>query len=113
MMTNETQLSEPVQTFVFIDENEQSIDDAGLLVNSPRLDLAGNDRNNWADLPSDRHNQGCNLSFVDGHATLLRWSWPKQFKRHGQPAATASQDPLQLDLKDLRQLQSWIPTNMR
>jgi prepilin-type processing-associated H-X9-DG protein len=113
MTTNEAQLAEPAQTFVFIDEDEQSIDDGGLLVNSPRLDLGGPEQNSWGDLPSDRHGQACNLSFADGHAQIWHWAWPKRFKTHGQSAAAASQDPQHLDLKDLRQLQSWMPTNMR
>jgi prepilin-type N-terminal cleavage/methylation domain-containing protein/prepilin-type processing-associated H-X9-DG protein len=113
MTTNEAQLAEPAQTFVFIDEDAQSIDDGGLLVNSPRLDLAGPEQNQWGDLPSDRHGQGCNLSFADGHSRTWHWSWPKRFKAHGQSVPAEIQDPQHLDLKDLRLLQSWIPTNTR
>jgi prepilin-type processing-associated H-X9-DG protein len=31
----------------------------------------------WGDIPTDRHSQGCNLSFADGHAQLHRWKAPK------------------------------------
>jgi len=31
----------------------------------------------WADRPTDRHSQGCNLSFADGHAQFHRWKAPK------------------------------------
>ena len=31
----------------------------------------------WADTPTDRHSQGCNLSFADGHAQFHRWKAPK------------------------------------
>ena len=31
----------------------------------------------WGDTPTDRHSQGCNLSFVDGHAQFHRWKAPK------------------------------------
>jgi prepilin-type processing-associated H-X9-DG protein len=31
----------------------------------------------WGDVPTDRHSQGCNLSFADGHAQYRRWKAPK------------------------------------
>jgi len=31
----------------------------------------------WADRPTDRHSQGCNLSFADGHVQFHRWKAPK------------------------------------
>ena len=44
----------------------------------------------WADTPTDRHSQGCNLSFADGHAQFHRWKAPKDSRsapisliRHG------------------------------
>jgi prepilin-type N-terminal cleavage/methylation domain-containing protein/prepilin-type processing-associated H-X9-DG protein len=54
-------------------------------------------------LPSDRHNQVSNVAFADGHAVPWRWQSPKRFKTHNQPTANSG------DLKDLRQMQSWVP----
>jgi prepilin-type N-terminal cleavage/methylation domain-containing protein/prepilin-type processing-associated H-X9-DG protein len=31
----------------------------------------------WGDMPTDRHSQGCNLSFADGHVQFQRWKAPK------------------------------------
>jgi len=31
----------------------------------------------WGDIPTDRHSQGCNLSFADGHAEFHGWKAPK------------------------------------
>jgi len=31
----------------------------------------------WGDIPTDRHSQGCHLSFADGHAEFHRWKAPK------------------------------------
>jgi prepilin-type processing-associated H-X9-DG protein len=31
----------------------------------------------WWDVPANRHNQGCNFSFADGHAERWRWKAPK------------------------------------
>ena len=67
--------------------------------------------NSWWDLPSDRHNQGCNISFADGHVVPWHWKWPKKFKSHGQAAASSIQNPQHNDLKDLRQLEAWVPLN--
>jgi prepilin-type processing-associated H-X9-DG protein len=31
----------------------------------------------WFDLPANRHAQGCNFSFADGHAEHWKWKVPK------------------------------------
>ena len=31
----------------------------------------------WWDSPANRHNQGANFSFADGHAITKRWKVPK------------------------------------
>lgn len=31
----------------------------------------------WGGIPTDRHSQGCNLSFADGHVEFHRWKAPK------------------------------------
>ncbi len=64
----------PSKTFIFIDENEMSIDD-GIFAIGPDF---------WWEMPSDRHNQGCNLSFADGHVDHFRWQAPKRFVRYEQ-----------------------------
>jgi prepilin-type N-terminal cleavage/methylation domain-containing protein/prepilin-type processing-associated H-X9-DG protein len=98
-----SQLLNPVQVFVFIDEHEQSIDSGSMVVTSPLEDPPYAD--NWWSLPSDRHNQSCNISFADGRAVPWRLKYPKRFTGHKQPTANTE------DLKDLRQLQAWIPQN--
>ena len=80
------------KVFVFLDENEQSIDD-GI--------FAGPDSAMWWELPADRHNQGCNLSFVDGHAEHYRWQAPKRFKAYLQPFASGDGGK---DRRDLQRL---------
>jgi prepilin-type processing-associated H-X9-DG protein/prepilin-type N-terminal cleavage/methylation domain-containing protein len=89
----------PTGLFVLIEEHEKSIEDGFWefsFVGGPYGDA-------WDSLPSDRHNQGCNLSFADGHVDLWKWSWPKRFSRYFQPAF-----PTQ-DLSDLRKLQAACP----
>jgi prepilin-type processing-associated H-X9-DG protein/prepilin-type N-terminal cleavage/methylation domain-containing protein len=101
-----SELLHPSQTFVFLDEQEQSIDEAGFSTTDPIL--YPQNRDYWWDLPADRHSQGCNISFADGHVSYRHWSFPKKFNgTHPQRVASLSEDPAQSDLKDLRQMQAW------
>jgi prepilin-type processing-associated H-X9-DG protein len=43
----------------------------------------------WFDLPSNRHGQGANLSFADGHVEHFKWAVPKVFKQWVQPVPAA------------------------
>ncbi len=57
----------PSDVFVFIDDNEWTIDDGIFVIG----------RIHWWDCPADRHNHGANLSFLDGHLEHHRWRGPK------------------------------------
>ncbi len=74
----------PSGTFVFIDECEESIDDGlwnadpfALAVPGEPVLVPGKSPV-WYNLPADRHNQGANIAFADGHVTRHRWLWPKR-----------------------------------
>jgi prepilin-type processing-associated H-X9-DG protein len=62
----------PTQTWVFMDEREDSIDDGYFAVdmtgypNSPRTI-------NWVNYPASYHGSSAGLSFADGHAEVKRW----------------------------------------
>jgi prepilin-type processing-associated H-X9-DG protein len=60
--------------------------------------------NTWYDILADRHNQGVNLSFLDGHVEFHRWGFPKAGQQIGHPAACSN------DLNDLRWLQEKLPS---
>jgi prepilin-type processing-associated H-X9-DG protein len=62
----------PAKLFVFVDEAEDSIDDAHFLV-WPNPDPR------WVNRPAGRHAQKGILSFADGHAEQWAWQWPKKF----------------------------------
>jgi prepilin-type N-terminal cleavage/methylation domain-containing protein/prepilin-type processing-associated H-X9-DG protein len=101
--TKHAQLPNPAQIFTFIDEQEQSIDDGCFVTVFLEVAATPENANNWASLPSDRHNRGANIAFADGHAVSWRWKSPKRWKNFNQPTANEG------DLKDLRQMQTWIP----
>jgi prepilin-type processing-associated H-X9-DG protein len=93
-----SEIPQPARLFVFIDENEDSIDDAHFLTWP-----APDDR--WVNMPEDRHGQAGVLSFADGHAESWKWRWPKQFK-HKQSYWKQVESPA--DLADLRRLKEAI-----
>jgi prepilin-type N-terminal cleavage/methylation domain-containing protein/prepilin-type processing-associated H-X9-DG protein len=68
---------EPSDLFVFIDENANTIEDADF--GNPPVDSPYFSQNVWWDMPSDRHFQGANLSFADGHVEHWKWNVPKVF----------------------------------
>jgi prepilin-type processing-associated H-X9-DG protein/prepilin-type N-terminal cleavage/methylation domain-containing protein len=94
----------PVDVFVFIDENEQSIGDGMFWVDNDRYAASVNV---WWNQPSDRHNQGCNLSFADGHVEFWHWHAPKHFIRVSYGNGQAPSGPA--DHNDLYRLKRAIP----
>jgi len=90
----------PESVFVFIDENEDSIDNGGFgQTRSPD--------NRWVNLPSDRHGRMGTLSFADGHVLKIRWKHRKRFRYYGQEAE--NREHWAGDLADLRTLQELVP----
>ena len=66
----------PTGLIVFIDEHEDTIldDQFGIPVN---VDADAKEYGNWWDMPANRHGQGCNFSFADGHTEHWKWKIPK------------------------------------
>lgn len=73
----------PANCFVFIDENEYTLLDSQF--GMPTDSMGGSQT--WWDMPADRHFQGANLSFADGHAEHWRWDCPKVLIDWVQPVA--------------------------
>jgi prepilin-type N-terminal cleavage/methylation domain-containing protein/prepilin-type processing-associated H-X9-DG protein len=60
---------EPSKMFVFLDENEFSVDDGNFAV----AVVGGPHDGSWWNLPGSRHNKGTTLSFADGHVEYWKW----------------------------------------
>jgi len=75
----------PSQCLVFIDENEDTMLDPHFGMPTANY---GN-TNQWWDMPSNRHDQGANLSFADGHVEHWRWAVPKVAQFNPMPVTTA------------------------
>jgi len=87
----------PSQTWVYVDEHPDSINDAGC--------FAPNTANNIPDAPATSHNGACGFAFADGHSEIHKWvgSTMKKSRRLGgllgvnfmaqNNFATAARDP--------------------
>ena len=90
----------PAKTFVFMEENEQSIDDGMMVIENAKE----GSWDEWWDMPSDRHSGSCSVSFADNHVERHKWHYPKRFIIHGQ-----SVGPAPGDWQDFHEAQSWVP----
>jgi prepilin-type N-terminal cleavage/methylation domain-containing protein/prepilin-type processing-associated H-X9-DG protein len=92
----------PSLCFVLIDTHESDIWDSTFGIFSTDSPYAAD----WLDLPADRHQEGANLSFADGHTERWHWKAPKQFVTRWEPANGAA------DLADLQRLQACAKTGL-
>jgi prepilin-type N-terminal cleavage/methylation domain-containing protein/prepilin-type processing-associated H-X9-DG protein len=58
----------PSQTWVYVDEHPDSINDAGC--------FPPNSNVNIVDVPANYHNGACGFAFADGHSEIKKWSGP-------------------------------------
>ena len=58
----------PSNLWIFLDEDERSINDAGFAV--------GMNRQEWIDWPATYHNRAANFAFLDGHSEIKKWTDP-------------------------------------
>ena len=93
----EIQKPNPSQLFVFLDVHEDEIYDCTF--GMPSLQYWG-DAQVWWDIPANRHSQGADLSFGDGHAEHWQWRVPKVYR------GTLPQPVPAAELPDYRRLQS-------
>jgi len=93
-----TEINVPTGLFVFIDTHEDEIWDSTFGV----ISVGDFWQNYWLDIPADRHQRGCNLTFADGHAEHWKWRAFKDGFFPGWPAYNGD------DLQDLRRLQQCI-----
>ncbi len=88
------------QLIVFIDVHEDCILDALFGIPVP---VVWGDWRAWWDVPANRHSQGANLSFADGHAERWKWKVPKVVH-----ARFMAQPVSQAELPDFQRVQSGI-----
>ena len=67
--TSDLNLPGPSESWVFIDEHPDSIDDGILYVNPG----ATNGTGQFTELPSGEHGGACGVAFADGHSEIHKW----------------------------------------
>jgi len=92
----------PSALFVLIDENADTIQDANY--GSPPNGSPYYEQNIWWDMPSDRHGQGANISFADGHVEHWKWLCPKVAYDDGEPVAPEEMPDFQRINNAMKQL---------
>ncbi|MGV3772453.1 MAG: H-X9-DG-CTERM domain-containing protein [Verrucomicrobiales bacterium] len=98
-----SELSSPQNLFVFIEEHASSRWGSSFDL-APREKITTS-AVNWVSLPADRHDQGCNIAFADGHVEYWRWFTAKKQKFKAAHMAGSGKE-----LADIRRLQNAIPT---
>jgi prepilin-type N-terminal cleavage/methylation domain-containing protein/prepilin-type processing-associated H-X9-DG protein len=94
----------PSQTWVFIDEHEQTIDDGVFILGNPgAFPGTGTGPETWESYPAERHSTGANLSFADGHAEHHRWLFHRTKIGNGADQVLITDPNDQLDVKWLQQ----------
>jgi len=63
-------LPAPVNLWVMIDENPDSLNDAAFAVDVQNQAM----RTNWQDGPATHHAGACGFAFADGHSEIHRWT---------------------------------------
>jgi len=73
MKTSDITLPPPVNVWVFVDENPDSINDAAFAV-----DMNGKyPVTTWQDTPANYHGGACGFAFADGHSEIHKWRDPQ------------------------------------
>jgi prepilin-type N-terminal cleavage/methylation domain-containing protein/prepilin-type processing-associated H-X9-DG protein len=96
LVTRYGAIASPTKVFVFVDQSAASINDGEFIIQRAPGQT-------WIDVPSDRHGQGGNLSFADGHCEHWKWCAPKQMQVQGYAVMNPE------DAQDLQQLQAALP----
>ena len=76
--TSEMIAPQPANLWVFIDENPDSINDAGFAV---AMGVPSRSTTTWQDGPATYHCGGCGFSFADGHSEIKKWRDPRTLGR--------------------------------
>jgi len=99
----------PVRTFVFIEVHENTIDDGTFRLPNPYDAFSRADAPKWDSIPADRHNNGCNITFADGHVEFWRWKFKRTVTRHEGPFDAEYTPTIPQDRADLQRIFSGLP----
>ncbi|HXT42351.1 MAG TPA: prepilin-type N-terminal cleavage/methylation domain-containing protein [Candidatus Angelobacter sp.] len=81
----------PSMTFIFLDEDPYSINDAGFAVGIAKPAQ-------WIDWPASYHNKACGFAFGDGHSEIHKWIDSRTIVKNGNVSRLVVQNPLSPDM---------------
>jgi prepilin-type N-terminal cleavage/methylation domain-containing protein len=90
--TKASGIADPGDTFVLLDEREDSINDGAYLMLMDGFDPDNPSARTIVDYPASYHNGACGLNFADGHSEIHKWLDPRT-KTHLTPDVHLSQLP--------------------
>jgi len=99
----------PARTFVFIEVHENTIDDGAFRLPSPYDEFSRADAPRWDSIPADRHNNGSNITFADGHVEFWRWKFKRTVSRHVNPYGAEYMPTIPQDRADLQRIFDALP----
>ena len=99
----------PARTFVFIEVHENTIDDGTFRLPSPYDNFSSADAPRWDSIPADRHNNGANITFADGHVEFWRWKFKRTVTRHVNPFGAEYTPTIPQDRADLQRIFDGLP----
>jgi prepilin-type N-terminal cleavage/methylation domain-containing protein/prepilin-type processing-associated H-X9-DG protein len=104
----------PSRAFVFIDEHEKSIQQSTFAVNAIGFRLFGTGQWDWISFPVTRHNNGCTLTFADGHAEVWRWKESRTLEISAKAGwiAWPANRSTGVDDRDLGRMFKAVPENL-
>jgi len=91
-------------TFVFIEQHEGDLWGSNFLLPPVPRGKVVVANSSWESTPADRHDQGANLSFADGHVEYWRWYSPKTPGKKPELSAASGRD-----LRDINRLRACVP----
>jgi prepilin-type N-terminal cleavage/methylation domain-containing protein/prepilin-type processing-associated H-X9-DG protein len=97
-LTKRSEIRKTSEVFVFIEENDLRYQWLGYNIGAYGVNKTGT---NWIDPPGSWHNNGTNVSFMDGHVEYWKWE-PYTARMMYDPNASRSSTPA---LKDYQRLQ--------
>ena len=83
-------IANPTDTWVLVDENEATINDAAFAV---QMMVPGSTIGHEIDTPSGRHAGATGMSFADGHSVVHKWRSQLTYAHPGLGASYSSGDP--------------------
>lgn len=98
----------PARIYVFTDEHENSIDDGAFCFANPYSKVGSKYPPFWDDYPADRHGNGSNVSFADGHVEHWRWKARRKVPNVSGRVETAAPANA-ADLSDLKRFYNSVP----